>query len=57
MSYWLFNGGHQVSTFSKVRLGAVVLCAMVILLKVALFPASLFAALATMATLITIAAE
>jgi hypothetical protein len=30
---------------------------MVILLKVALFPASLFAALATMATLITIAAE
>ena len=57
MSYWLVLWRTQMSTFSKVKLGAVVLCAVVVLLKVALFPASLFAAFATMATLITIAAE
>jgi hypothetical protein len=57
MSYWLFNGGHQVSTFSKVKFGCLALCAAVILVKVTLFPASVFAAFAALATLITIAAE
>ena len=46
-----------VSTFSKVKFGCVALCAAVILVKVALFPASVFAAFAALATLITIAAE
>ena len=46
-----------MSTFGKIKLTAVALCATIVLLKVALFPASVFAAFAALATLITIAAE
>ena len=46
-----------MSTFSKAKFGFLALCGAIILLKVALFPASIFAAFAALATLITIAAE
>ena len=46
-----------MSTFGKIKLSAVILCGAIILLKAALFPASVFAAFAALATLITIAAE